>query len=158
MAVEDHRSVLKGAAALELALDDARTVQQLLAERESRQRLPDARYERCPSCGRRGDWCADCESRRLRPQVAALVSAIVPGLGQIVNGAFLRGTLFLAIAGVLGLVLIQPVRELVRRATEMPVFAVAEVALLLVAVWAGAVWDAWAGADTRRWRWGIRAA
>jgi hypothetical protein len=146
------------AAALELALDDARTVQQLLAEREPQWGPSDTFYERCPSCGRRGDSCADCETKRLGPYPAALLSAIVPGLGQIVNGAFLRGTLFLALAGALGLVLITPVRELVRRSTEVPVLAVAEVALFLVAVWAVAVWDAWASADTRRWRWGIRAA
>ncbi len=146
------------AVALELALDDARGVQQFLAERESQQRPSDTFYERCPSCGRKSDACPDCEPKRLGQYPAALLSAIVPGLGQIVNGSFLRGTLFLALAGALGLALITPVRELVRRSTEVPVLSVAEGALTLVAVWAFAVRDAWASADTRRWHRGIRTA
>jgi hypothetical protein len=146
------------AVALELALDDARRLQQFLAERESQQWSPDTLYERCPSCGRRNEACPECEPKRLGPFAAALVSAIVPGLGQVVNGSFLRGTLFLTLAGALGLVLIPPVRELVRRSTEVPVFAIVEVALDLLALWAFAVWDAWTNADTRRWRWGIRTS
>jgi peptide/nickel transport system permease protein len=77
------------------------------------------------------------------PTHASVASALLPGTGHVLNGEWLRGlVLLLSWAALLGLVIWAWDRITAVAAFSLDdVIAVTALALLLLAVWAGALWD-----------------
>jgi len=147
-----------------LNFQDYNTAQQLLemAEAPGEARAadePDIR-SRCKTCCSVLDVQGRCPSCGIREQSMwkpILLSVLLPGLGQIYNGEFSKGCLFIIIYGLLIISLIVPVTALVHRFAAVDMIDLTELIIAAFFVWAMSLSDTIRVAYKNYYRrWGLK--
>ena len=147
-----------------LKFQDYQTAQQFLdmveTTREARATSEPAIRSRCKTCSSVLDVqgrCPSCGVRSVSMWKPSLLSALLPGLGQIYNGELSKGCLYIIIYGLLIISLIVPVSALVHRFAAVDMPDLVESIVIAFFVWLMSLVDAIRVAHKNRHRrWGLK--